>query len=253
MITPPLTAAETSGLVNLDLSSGAEPLRAMLLSLVAQGVLQVERRQHKGLAGSTTRDHVVLVSAPRDPPEHVAAVLALVRADDSSMDALMRRARAAFGMDLSGYKEKFVVPALIARGLAEVERWRMLGLIPMSAIRRTAAGERERERLSQAMEEARGLPKLLKSQPAVAAAQIVALGAAIYLVSGLHSHFGEIAGVMREPGYDGGVNSGGLDFGGLDAAGIAAIGQSVAAFDSGFGGGDGGGGGSMGGGASGSD
>jgi hypothetical protein len=147
--------------------------------------------------------------------------------------------------------------------------------------KRTPAGDAEESRIAADIARARTIPELLRSNPAEAAAIVLAVGGTILLVNELRPFYRQISDVMRPPAApDGSSDSGGGDASlpfwnsrdtgpadssdavqGLDAAGLGgldlsafdagafdALDAGMASFDAGFdasvdsGGGDGGGG-----------
>ncbi len=243
MSEPSLTAAEALVLLDPENSSGREAFKVTLLSLIAQGTLRIEERVETHMEGAPTFNHVLIASVPPNPPAHVSAMLRTVKSalDHYGIVTVVGLARQEYGRNLNGFKDGYVVPALMARRLLKKDKKWLLGLIPLPSISLTASGETERRRLSQTMEQARTLPEMLKSHPERAVALVAALGGAIFLVSQLQSYYGEIAAAMRTPMPDNSavLNSATAMFmtsglGGLGASSLGAFDQTLQAIDSGF-------------------
>jgi hypothetical protein len=189
-----------------------------------------------------------------------------------------RSARQAYGSSLNGFNRDFIIPLLLSRGLIEERR-----VLFLRHYKRTPAGDAEESRIAADIARARNIPELLRSNPAEAAAIVLAVGGTILLVSELRPYYRQISEVMRPPGSgaDYSDSSGGdasppfwnssdpgaarsgnavpgldaasignLDLGAFDAGAFDALDAGMASFDAGFdasvgdgGGGDGGGGG----------
>ena len=198
---------------------------------------------------------VVAAQTPTAPP-HVAALIDVVRGaqiDGGRMRDVVRRAEREFGTGCAGYNRSFIIPSLIERGLIEERR-----ILFLRTCRATPAGQAERWRIEADIDKARQLPKLLKSNPAEAAALALALGGTLLLVDDLRKHSGQLAAAMRSANADVGAAgtfdglsasgdfSGSFDLGCFDPGSFDALDACIGAFDSGFsdagGGGDSGGG-----------
>ncbi len=243
MSAQPLTAAEALVLLDLENSLGREAFRVSLLGLIAQGVLRIEQRTEQHVAGRPSYNHIVIASEPPKPPAHIASVLNVVRQSQDGYGILMviAQARQTYGSYLNDFKDRYVVPMLVTRGLLEWKTTRLWGLIPRKSPALTPAGERERETLARTIEEARGVPELLKVQPERAVALVIALGGAIVLVQQLQSHYGQIAEAMRtsqapEMAVLGVATAvaftGGLE--GLGGGSLDHLDRTMSAFDAGF-------------------
>ena len=270
MATDPLSPAEALVLLDPRKGQSRAALKLTLTGLLMQGVLRLEESEEKGLFGRTKKVTRLRVSpdAPAVPPP-AASVVEVVRAAEAKggkLDELALQARKAYGTDLSGFQKSHVVPALVARGLVEERRERMLGLIPVRRLYHTAAGEAEKSRLETLIAEARNIPDYLSRDLGRAAAVAAALGGALLLVDELRPFYGRISEALRgaDPNAFGdydfwsrdvpSLSSGSFDLASFDPAALDGLDTSLAALDTSFdasfdsgssdGGGDSGGGGS---------
>ena len=254
--TSPLSPAEALFLLKPNRTPGFRTVRVTLLSLLAKGILRIEESIEPGVFRDRKIPHLRIEAQPSGAPPHVAALLDVVTAAQSEggrVRDVVKRASTEFGANCALYNSRFIVPALIGRGLIEERR-----ILLLRSWRATPAGEAERGRIEAAIATARQLPKLLKSDPEEAAALALALGGTLLLVDGLHRHYQQLAEVMRSRGGDTGLSDGfgggdfsaGFDLSCFDAGSFASLDACIGSFDSGFsdGGGDGGGGDSGGGG-----
>ena len=254
----PLSPAEALFLLRPNLTNGLRTIRVTLLSLLARGILRVEEQEETGLFRTKKVPHVRIASerTPTLPP-HVTAVVDIVRAaqaDGGKMRDLVKRAEKEFKTGCHLYNYNFLAPALVERGLIEVRKWWF-----SHTYHATPAGEQERQRIKTDIANARGLPKLLKSDPAQAVALALALGGTLLLADDLRKHYKQFADAMHSYGFDGGpiadidsnsfdasqlggsVDVGSFDLGSFDACAFNALDGCMASFDTGFsegGGGD---------------
>ncbi|HTZ38406.1 MAG TPA: hypothetical protein VMB84_20440 [Stellaceae bacterium] len=212
-----LSAAEAFILMSLPKFDARQALKLGFLGLLAQGLLRLESEERRGLI--RTRRIVHLYAAPPVPevvPGIAGALLTVVRAaePDGLMKDVVKQSVREYGAHFIGFAQRQVLPALVARGLAEERRSRLLGLVPRSRHFRTPAGDREKLRLEQAMREARAIPRLIDGDPGQAVALVAALGGAILLVDELRPHYAALGQALRERGAAGG-DGGGIDGGTL--------------------------------------
>ncbi|MBV9583330.1 MAG: hypothetical protein JO213_00410 [Alphaproteobacteria bacterium] len=258
----PLSAAEALVLLSLPRFDGRQAVKIGLMSLQAQGILRAVEVVKTNVFG-TARFAAVRVAreikpeipgtVPASLPPGEASLVAVVRAAEPAeglISAIIKEGRLAYGdaaLMSTRFREfvlRFVLPSLVARGLAEERQTRRFGLIPASGFYRTPAGEAERTRLTAAMQDARAIPDYLDRDPAQAAALAAAAGSAILLVAEVRPHFRRLAEALREPAGDGAYYAGAFDFSGCDfTAGDFAAGDfaggggfdaSFSAFDAGF-------------------
>jgi len=131
-------------------------------------------------------------------PAHAVSLLDQVRAaqaDTGSMSDVVKRARQAYGSSLNGFNRDFIIPLLRSRGLIEERR-----ILFLRHYKRTLAGDAEESCIAADIARARGIPELLRSNPAEVAALVVAVGGTILLVNELRPYFRQISEVMRPPG-----------------------------------------------------
>ncbi|HEX3883183.1 MAG TPA: hypothetical protein VHW66_11030 [Stellaceae bacterium] len=231
-----LSACEAFVLISLPQFNPREALKYGFMGLLAQGVVRSAEENRPGLIRTRRILHLhVAAEPPADAPAATASLVKVVRAAeprDGTIGEVLRQAMREYGRTLMGFVQKYVGPALIGRGLAEIRRRRLLGLIPSDAFFRTPAGDAERSRVQGAMHEARAIPQYLDRDPAQAAALAVAAGGAILLVEELRPHYKQLAqafqdrdtgssGPFVDPGTSGGGgDSAGFDFGPIDFGSI---------------------------------
>jgi hypothetical protein len=264
-----LSATEAYVLLQLPAWDARKALKLGFMGLLAQGVLRIETEDRPGLIRTRHIQHLrVAADRPASLPPVAASLVSMVRSAEPGglIKDVVRQCQRTYQRTLAGFIRDYVGPALMARGLAEPSRRRVLGIFSFASFARTPAGEIERIRLEGLMQEARSIPDFLDRDPAQAVAMIAALGAAILLVEELRPHYQALSQAMRPP--DGGASDGGtyadgnwnsgdglndggfgasLDFGGFDFGSIDLGAFDAGAFDSfdaGFSdaGGDGGGG-----------
>jgi hypothetical protein len=251
-----LSAAEAFVLLSLPRYSARAALKYGLMGLLAQGILKSEEETRPGLIRTRRILHLrVVPDLPADLPPVTASLVGVVNAAaarDGVIGEVLKQAMRAYRRTLVGFVLDGIGPALIARGLAETRRRRLLGLIPSDVLQLTPAGEAEKARVQDALHEARAIPQYLDRDPAQAAALAAAAGGAILLVEELRPHYPQLAKAFEEPdtgmspfpvfadyspGGDGGAfHFGCIDFGSVDLG-------CFDSFDSGFDGASDGGGG----------
>jgi hypothetical protein len=260
-----LSAAEAFVLMSLPRYDARQALKLGFTGLLAQGILRIEQEERPGFIRTRHISHLHVVA---NPPEKLPSIAAsLVRITQSAapgglMSDIVAQAGREYGRSFAGFVRNLVGPALVARGLAELRKSRLLGLVPLTRFHQTPVGEEEKARLQSLLQEARAIPQHLDSDPARVAALVAALGGAIFLVEGLRPHYAALERALRPAdrgGGDGDAGSGGSEYpsgdhvGGLSDFGSIDFGAFDAgafdSFDSGFsdaggdsGGGDGGGG-----------
>jgi hypothetical protein len=250
-----LSAAEAFVLLSLPRFDVRAALKYGFIGLLTQGILRIEAEDRPGLFRARNIPHLrVALKLPATLPPIAASLVAVVRAaePDGRMRDVLRQAMRAYGRTLVGFVQDVVGPALVARGLAETRRSRVLGLLPLIRFYRTPAGEAEKARLQELMQEASAIPQQLERDPAQAVALVAVLGGAILLVEGLRPHYAALERALRPPEPGGTyIDTGSWEF---DHAGaLCDLGHvdfscfdagAFDSFDAGFGdaGGDGGGG-----------
>ena len=276
-----LSPAESLFLLKPNRTPARETVKVTLLSLLAQGLVRLEEQVTKRFIGTRKTVYVRLTQRPVPAlPAHAASLLDQVRAaqaETGSMPDMVKRARQAYGSSLNRFNRDFIIPQLLTRGLIEDR-----SVLFLRHYKRTPAGDAEESRIAADIARARSVPELLRSNPAEAAATVLAVGGTILLVSELRPYYRQISEVMRPSGSgadysDSGGGDGSLPFWnstdagaahsgdamqGLDAASLSnldlstfdasafdALDAGMASFDAGFdasvgdgGGGDGGGG-----------
>jgi len=267
--TAPLSPAEATVLLSPNLVKGHGAVKATLLLLLATGVLHIEEVEAPGIFRNRKVAHLRVAAEPKNAPPEVAALLDVVRAAQAAggkIADVVKLAEKAFGPGCMQFSLKFIIPALIARGLLLKKK-----ILFTHIFRLTPAGEAEQSRIKSDLFKANDVVRLLKSDPAQAADLAKTLGTNVLLSDKLTRQFKPLADAMRaNAGADGGVftdtgthhgnslggHSGGFDFGGFDpgsfdlgsfdAGAIDAVHSGVGSFDAGFsdggGGHDGGGG-----------
>jgi hypothetical protein len=269
-----LTPAEKIVLLSPNTPKAMAAIKATLLFMLTKSVLRIEQTQEPGFFRNKTVAHLRIAAEPKDPPPEIAALLDVVRAaqaDGGAIKDVVKHAEKAFGPLCLQFTLKFVMPALIARGLLVEKK-----ILFTRLWRLTPVGDIEQSRLKSELFRVNDMFKLVKSDPAQAAALAAALGTTVLISDKLPKHFKPLADAMRQRAGDGGggdagafvagdgarhddfhhgdfhhdlanaidfssFDLGSFDFSGFDIGGFDA---AVSSFDAGFGdGGDGGGGG----------
>jgi hypothetical protein len=254
----PLSPAEATVLLAPNLLQGAAAFRATLLFLLTAGVLRIEEIEAAGLVRSKKVAHVRIVAEPKDPPAEMAAVLDVVRAaqpDGGKVTDVVKHARKTFSANCAQFSVRFIIPALIARGLLIKKKLWFSHYFSL-----TPEGEAAQARIKSDLSKADDVARLLKSDPAQAAAIANTLGTTILLSDKLTKQFKPLADAMRALDSGGadtpimtdfgahGAFAGSFDFasighchlGSLSAGAVDALHSGIGSFDAGFGSVDGG-------------
>lgn len=272
----PLSPAEATVLLAPNMIKPMRAIKATLLLMLTTGVLRLEQSEQPGVFRTRKVAHLRVAAAPKNPPPEVAALIAVVRAaqaDGGKIADVVKECERAFGAMGAKFTANFVVPALIARGLLRQKKFLFLtGYFP------TPAGEKAQARLKSDLFKAEDAARLLKSDPAQAAALAATLGTTVLLSDKLTRKFKPLADAMRaaasggadgadgaagfevsdihrhhhalsggSAGFDlGSFDLGNLDLGNFDLGNfdLGALGSAIESFESGFsdsGGHDGGG------------
>ena len=247
-------------LLSPNLVKGSAAIKATLLLLLTTGVLRIEETEQPGFFRNKTIAHLRLAAEPKNPPPEIAALLDQVRAaqaDGGKIADVVKRGEKAFGPAFMQFVHTFIVPALIARGLLVKKK-----ILFTHIFRLTPAGEAAQARIKSDLFKADDVARLLKSDPAEAAALARTLGTTMLLSDKLTRQFKPLADALRARGADnapivndtpggsfdfGNFDWGSFDLGSFEAGAIDAVHSGISAFDAGFsdggGGHDGGGGG----------
>jgi hypothetical protein len=191
----PLSPAESLLLLKPNRTPARETVKVTLLSLLAQGAVRMEEQQTRRFFGTKKTVYVRPTAKRAALPPHAAALLDLIHVAQGysgSMADLVTRAQKAYGTNLNGFNRDFIVPALLARGLIEEGR-----ILLFKTYKRTPAGDAEESRIANDIARARTIPELIRSNPAEAAAIILAVGGTILLVSELRPYYRQISDLMR--------------------------------------------------------
>ena len=116
----PLTPAEAAVLLAPNLGNGAAAVKATLLFLLVTGVLRMETVEEPGFFRRRKVARLKIAAAPKNAPPEVAVLLDLVRAAEAEggkVKDVAKRAQKAFGAGCPQFSVKFILPALVARGL----------------------------------------------------------------------------------------------------------------------------------------
>ncbi len=222
-------------------------------------MLRIEETEQPGVFRSKKIAHLRIAGEPKNAPPDIAAILDVVRAaqaDGGRIGDVVETAEKAFGPACLQFSVKFIIPALIARGLLQKKK-----LLFTHYFRLTPDGETAQARIKSDLFKADDVARLLKSDPARAAALAKTLGTNVLLSDKLTKAFKPLGDAMRahggaeslvftETGPQHGRHSGRFDFGSFDpgsfdlgcfdAGAIDAVHSGMSAFDAGFS--DGGGG-----------
>jgi hypothetical protein len=262
----PLSPAEATVLLAPNTVKPIRAIKATLLLLLSTGVLHVEETVELGVFRNRRIAHLRIARAPNNPSPDVAALLDAVRAAqeaDGRIKDVVAQCRKSFGAMCERYTATWIVPALIDRGLLERRKFLFFKTLHL-----TSAGERAQAKIKSDLFKADDVARLLKSDPARAAALAATLGTSVLLsdkltrqfkllADAMHSHRdGGDAGadvVLAAPdgpfGHDvdhghadfgsgdvgsfdiGNFDLGGVDLGSLD---LGALGSAIDSLDAGF-------------------
>jgi len=263
--TAPLSPAEAVVLLSPNLVKGQAAVKATLLLLLATGVLRIEETEAAGIFSNKKIAHLRIAAEPKNAPPEVAALVGVVRAaqaEGGKIKDVVKQAEKTFGPACMQFSLKFIIPELIARGLLQKKK-----ILFTHVFRLTPEGETAQARIKSDLFKADDVVRLLKSDPAQAAALAATLGTTVLLSDKLTRQFKPLADAMRTNG-DGGdaaafsdssphrvsqhgsFDFGSFDFGSFDLGsfdlGGFGLGGAMDSFHGGFsdsgGGGDGGGG-----------
>jgi hypothetical protein len=191
----PLSPAESLFLLKPNRTPARETVKVTLLSLLAQGAVRMEEQATRRFFRTKKTVYVRPTGKRAALPPHAAALLDLVQAaqgDAGSMTDFVKRVQKAYGKNLEGFNRDFIVPSLLARGLIEERR-----VLLFRTHKRTPAGDAEESRIASEIARARTIPALIRSNPAEAAAILLAVGGTILLVSELRPYYRQMSEVMR--------------------------------------------------------
>ena len=247
-----LSAPEAYLLMSLPGCVPSKALKLGFMGLVAQGILQLDIEDRAGLIRTRHIPHLRVAADLLTPlPPVAASYVKVVRGAEPQglIKDVLAQCRREYGGNLLGVMRPCLGPALMARGLAEPYRRRILGVFSAHSFRRTPAGESEKIKLEGLMRDARSIPDYLDRDPAQAAALVAALGGAILLVEELRPHYRALGLALRDrdtggyvdaTSWDTGDHGGLFDFSGVDFSCFDS--GAFDSFDAGFsdgGGGDG--------------
>jgi hypothetical protein len=194
--TTPLSPAEASVLIAANRAQGFVAIRATLLLLLTTGVLRIEVIEVPGFFRTRKVAHLRIASESKNAPPEVVTMLDLVRAaqaDGGKITDVIKRAEKAFGPQCAQFNIKIIIPALIARGLLVEKKTLFLNTFSV-----TPTGDAERTRIKSDLFKTNDVARLLKSDPAQAAALAATLGTTILLSEKLTKQFQPLADAMRQ-------------------------------------------------------
>lgn len=200
-----LTPAEKVVLLSPNTAKAMAAIKATLLLMLTKGVLRIEQTEQPGFFRNKTVAHLRVAAEPKDAPPEIAALLDVVRAaqaEGGTIKAVVQQAGKVFGPNCGQFTFTFVMPALIARGLLVEKK-----ILFTRLWRLTPAGDLEQSRLKSELFQVNDMFKLVKTDPAQAAALAASLGTTILISDKLPKHFKPLADAMRERG-DGGGDAG---------------------------------------------
>jgi hypothetical protein len=250
-----LSPAEKVVLLAPNGARGYAAIKATLMLLLTKGVLRIEETTEAGLLRTKKVAHLRIASEPKNPPPEVGVLIDIIR-DAQAAGGRIKDVLALVNKKFLNGCPKYIVdiiqPALIARGLLTRKKTLFIVIHHL-----TPEGEALQAKLKSDFYRAKDIPKLLKSDPAQAAAVAAAIGTTIFLSDKLPQHFKALSDAMRaqgstfmpipDSGGGGGFDLGSFDLGSFDFASFDAgsFDSGMASFDAGFsdaGGGDSGGG-----------
>jgi hypothetical protein len=251
-----LSPAEKVVLLAPNRARGYAAIKATLLLLLAKGVLRIEEATQYGLLRTKTVAHLRIANEPKNPPPEVGTLIDIIRdaqAAGGKIKDVLALANKKFLTGCPKYIVDIVQPALIARGLLTKKKTLFVYTFHL-----TPEGEALQSTLKSDLYRANDIPKLLKSDPAQAAAVAAAIGTTLFLSDKLPKHFKPLSEAMRAQGSSfmpvpdsggGGFDLSSFDLGSFNFSSFDAgsFDAGMASFDAGFsdagGGGDSGGGG----------
>jgi len=218
----PLSPAEATVMLAPNLAKPINAIKVTLLFLLATGVLRLEESEAFGIFRNKKIAHLRIATEPKNAPSEVAALLNTVRAAEAAggkIKDVIAQCQRDFGPACVQFNAKFVIPGLIARGLITQKKFLFLNRFPL-----TPAGEKVQSRLKSDLFKADDVARLLKSDPAQAAALAATLGTTVLLSDKLTRQFKPLADAMRMNGGGGEVavfndsspHHGSFDFGSFD-------------------------------------
>jgi hypothetical protein len=256
----PLSPAEMVVLLSPNIPKGPAALKATLLYLLTTGALTIEQREQDGLFRTRIIANLRIAKPmPGLPPEALSVLGVVRRAQDAggAIKDVVKEATRTFGGGFAKYQFIEIMPALIARGLIEKRK-----ILFTHYFRLTPAGQQAQDKLKSDLFKCDDAARLLKRDPAQAAALAQTLGVTVLLNDRLTKQFKPLVDAIRAHGDGGGADTGGyggdiqgadggfhladigsFDLAGFEAAAADAVHSAIGAFESGFSdaGGDGGG------------
>jgi hypothetical protein len=224
-----ISPAEAVILLDPKTSSGQDPLKIALFSLLARGAIQLEKRTScRAIWFKKNSPYLLVGSATNlNLPPYADALLHMVRqAHDLNLREFVDLAHKHFGGNFGEFRTGWVLPTLVEQGLLQTKEKKVLGVIPRTAIKYTPAGLDERIRIEATLMKARTIPKLLKADPKQAVSAILAVGSLHMLIEELRPFYCDLSRAMREHAtiYTSEKDSDwvGCDPDGLDALGVGA-------------------------------
>jgi uncharacterized membrane protein YgcG len=244
---PDLSPAEATVLLDLSRATGPEALKRTMLELVWLKCAAIEKAPRSGVLGKLG-GHTVTVS-PGAHPERAATLAAheqevfriverVCANGPKSLEDLNKEFRNSFGNDVSGYRNRIVLPSLTERGLVAEKRRGLMGWLGGPRYQTTEQGDQAIAALNARLNEARGVPALIAQDPARSAALLAGLGMLIFLVPELLPQYRSLI-AMGEGDTDLDFDFDDPDIPDMDT--MSAMDDMGSSFDTGFSGSDAGG------------
>jgi len=210
-VTNNLTAAEALILMDPRRKNGRDAFKSFLVELMARGAITVRKPSGRKDRGALTFAPDIEEKLPDSA--YVRPVLEILasRPDFAGKEVSLLDATTTAGETLKagfeGFRTRYVLPSLQERGLVTSEEKIRLKFIHQTIWSHTPAGAERAAALKRQVETGAEIRKLLKKEPAQAAALVASLGTAVFLVPQLRGHFNEVGAVMRDPRANPGMDS----------------------------------------------
>lgn len=199
-----LSAAELLVLLNPSVEA-MEALKVGLKELLALGLVRLEKRLGRGWLGKEVPHPFLHISSRERPKNRVLdGLLGDLRSasrHSPELGHVLKELQKEHGQNYERFKQRIILPGLLAQGLLEPQTKKVLGLFRATHYGHTAAGLAYKKQLEHHMAQARRT-RLLKDDPTHVAVLMVSLGPAL-LMPELELHFRQLNhGVRPEVGGD---------------------------------------------------
>lgn len=203
-----LTASESLVLLEPNKDQGKAALKLTLKELLVRKCLIIHREDEAPLFGIIRHTDYLQIRPEAvqraSKSRHVQTVLQLLEKNCKNgmlaMNKVASQFRNAFGVNLSLYQAKYIIPELMDYGLLEAQKLKVLGIFSRTNYRYTPQGEALRSRLLGQIAEVRMLPMSLDNDPVKAMQLAAKLGISILLVDEAYSLCQQITTTLSDKG-----------------------------------------------------